>query len=90
MRIRIEGEPRTPASCGGKNQKTMEEQRFCGKALEGLSSSELAICGGVAAEFSLSNIISIIRKVMDFLDDYIPHLLKGFKDGFGIGSSDNS
>ncbi len=65
----------------------MEEQRLCGKALEGLSSSELAICGGVAAEFSLSNIISIIRKVMDFLDDYIPHLLKGFKDGFGIGGS---
>ena len=60
----------------------MEEQRFCGSALKGLTSSELCICGGVAAEFDLSTIITIIRKVIDFLDDYIPQLVKGLQDGF--------
>lgn len=60
----------------------MEEKRFCGTALEGLNSSELNICGGVALEFDLGSIVAIIRKVIDFLDDYIPQLLKGFKDGF--------
>ena len=62
----------------------MEEKRFCDTALEGLNSSELYICGGVAAEFDLGGIIAIIRKVIDFLDEYIPQLLKGFKDGFGL------
>ena len=60
----------------------MEEKRFCETALEGLNSSELCICGGVAAEFDLGGIIAIIRKVIDFLADYIPQLIKGFKDGF--------
>ena len=62
----------------------MEEKRFCETALEGLTSSELNICGGVTLAFDLGNIIGIIRKVIDFLDDYIPQLLKGFKDGFGL------
>ncbi|MBP5505034.1 MAG: hypothetical protein J6X89_02900 [Bacteroidales bacterium] len=62
----------------------MEEQRICGSALEGLSSSELCICGGIAAEFNVGGILAIIRKVIDFLDDYIPHLLKGLKDGFSF------
>ena len=62
----------------------MEEQRFCGKALEGLTSSELCICGGIAAEFDLGAIMTIVRKVLDFLDDYIPPLIKGFKDGFNL------
>ena len=63
---------------------TMEEKRFCGTALEGLTSSELCICGGVAAEFDLGGIVAIIRKVIDFLDDYIPQLIKGLKDGFNF------
>lgn len=62
----------------------MEEERICGLALEGLNSSELCICGGIAAEFSLGGILAIIRKVIDFLDDYVPHLLKGIKDGFSL------
>ena len=62
----------------------MEEKRLCGSVLEGLNSSELCICGGIAASFSLSEIIAIIRKVMEFLDDYVPQLIKGFKDGFGL------
>ena len=62
----------------------MEEKRFCETALEGLNSSELYICGGVAAQINLGNILAIVRKVIDFLDDYIPQLLKGFKDGFGL------
>ncbi|MBO4417441.1 MAG: hypothetical protein J5801_04920 [Bacteroidales bacterium] len=60
----------------------MEEQRFCGSVLEGLDSSELYICGGVSAEFNLGNIVALIRKIMDFLDDYIPSLISGFKDGY--------
>lgn len=60
----------------------MEEQRFCGSVLEGLDSSELYICGGVSAEFNLGNIVALIRKIMDFLDDYIPSLINGFKDGY--------
>lgn len=73
--------------CFADNQlkiTTMEEQRFCGTALEGLTSSELCICGGVAAEFDLGGIVAIIRKVIDFLDDYIPQLIKGLKDGFNF------
>ncbi len=62
----------------------MEEQRKRATALEGLASSELAICGGIALEFDLGGIVAIIRKVIDFLDDYIPQLLKGFKDGFNL------
>ena len=62
----------------------MEEKRFSGSALEGLNSYELCICGGVAAEFNLSDIITIIRKVMEFLDDYVPQLIKGIKDGFNF------
>lgn len=67
-----------------KKNTTMEEQRFCGSVLEGLDSSELYICGGVSAEFSLGNIVALIRKIMDFLDDYIPSLLSGFKDGYDV------
>ena len=55
--------------------------------MEGLTSSELCICGGVAAEFNLSEIVSIIRKVIDFLDDYIPHLVNGFLDGFRLSTN---
>ena len=62
----------------------MEEKRICGTALEGLTSSELSICGGIALGIDLGGIVAIIRKVIDFLDDYIPELLKGFKDGFGL------
>ena len=60
----------------------MEEKRFRGSALEGLNSSELLICGGVAAQLNLSDLISIIRKIMEFLDDYIPQLIRGLKDGY--------
>ena len=63
----------------------MEEKRICGSVLEGLNSSELCICGGVSAAVNLSDIIAIIRKIMEFLDDYVPQLLKGFKDGFNLG-----
>ena len=52
--------------------------------MEGLNSSELCICGGVAAEFDLGGIVAIIRKVIDFLDDYIPQLIQGLKDGFNF------
>ena len=62
----------------------MEEKRLCGSVLEGLNSSELCICGGVAASVNLSDIIAIIRKVMEFLDDYVPQLIKGFKDGYKL------
>ena len=62
----------------------MEELRKSGTALEGITSSELSICGGIALEFDLGGIVAIIRKVIDFLDDYIPQLLKGFKDGFSL------
>ena len=62
----------------------MEEQRFCGSVLEGLDSSELCICGGIGAEFNLGNIVALIRKIVDFLDDYIPRLLEGFKDGYNL------
>ena len=44
----------------------------------------VCICGGVAAEFDLGGIVAIIRKVIDFLDDYIPQLIKGLKDGFNF------
>lgn len=64
---------------------TMEEQRFCGSVLEGLDSSELCICGGISAEFNLGNIVALIRKIIDFLDDYIPNLINGFKDGYNLG-----
>lgn len=50
--------------------------------MEGLNSSELLICGGVAAQLNLSDLISIIRKIMEFLDDYIPQLIRGLKDGY--------
>ena len=60
----------------------MEEKSICGTALEGLNSSELSICGGIALEFDLGGIMAIIRKIIDFLDDYIPQLVKGFQDGF--------
>jgi len=78
------GEICTPSICRQpkKTNVTMEEKRISGTALEGLNSSELSICGGIALEFDLGGIVAIIRKVIDFLDDYIPQLLKGFQDGF--------
>ena len=62
----------------------MEEQRKRATALEGLASSELGICGGIALDFDLGGIVAIIRKIIDFLDDYIPELLRGFQDGFNL------
>ena len=62
----------------------MEEQRKCGSALEGIASSELNICGGIALGVDLGGIIAIVRKVIDFLDDYIHHLLNGLRDGFRL------
>ena len=47
-----------------------------------MNSSELCICGGIAAAANLSDIIAIVRKVMEFLDDYVPQLIRGFKEGY--------
>ena len=78
-------EPARRSNCRRQlKNTTMEEKRFCETALEGLTSSELNICGGVALAIDLGSIIGIIRKVIDFLDDYSPQLLKGIKDGFGL------
>jgi len=63
----------------------MEEMRLREIGLAGLDSSELTIFGGAAAKEGLATkIINIVRMVVDFLDDYVPQLLNGFKDGLTL------
>lgn len=53
--------------------------------LAGLDSSELTIFGGAAAKENLgTKIINIVRLVVDFLDDYVPQLLNGIRDGLTL------
>lgn len=50
-------------------------------------SSELQIMGGAAASDSIfTKIFEKFRNLVDFLSDYIPKLLEGFKDGL-LGKS---
>ena len=63
----------------------MEEMRLREIGLEGLDSSELTLFGGAAAAENLgAKIINILRLVVDFLDDYVPQLLNGIKDGLSL------
>lgn len=46
-----------------------------------LDSSELRILGGASSPL-WQKIIDKVRNMIDFISDYIPKLLQGFRDGF--------
>ena len=49
--------------------------------LRAMTSSELQLRGG-ADKNIWANILEKIRNLIDTIVDYLPNLLKGFKDGF--------
>ena len=58
----------------------MEEKLMNEWGLRAMTSSELQLRGG--AEKKLLATILEIRNLIDTIMDYLPNLLKGFKDGF--------
>ena len=59
----------------------MEEKLLQERGLRELNSSELQMRGG-AGKSTLANIFEKIRNLIDTIADYLPNLIKGFKDGF--------
>ncbi len=64
-------------------EETLRKWGLC----EIIDSSELQVMGGAAASDSIfTKIFEKFRNLVDFLSDYIPKLLEGFKDGL-LGKS---
>lgn len=63
-----------------KNKK-MEDKLMKGLGFGEIDSSELQIRGGASSPL-WQKIIDKVRNMIDFIGDYIPKLLQGFRDGF--------
>jgi len=63
----------------------MEEKLLKERGLRELTSSELLLRGG-AGKTTLATVFEKIRNLIDTIMDYLPNLIKGFKDGL-IGNS---
>ena len=59
----------------------MEEKLMNEGGLRAMTSSELQLRGGAEKKL-LATILEKIRNLIDTIMDYLPNLLKGFKDGF--------
>ncbi|MBR3291982.1 MAG: hypothetical protein IKI66_07355 [Bacteroidales bacterium] len=59
----------------------MEEKLMNEWGLRAMTSSELQLRGGAEKKL-LATILEKIRNLIDTIMDYLPNLLKGFKDGF--------
>ena len=59
----------------------MEEKLMNEWGLRAMTSSELQLRGGAEKKL-LATILEKIRNLLDTIMDYLPNLLKGFKDGF--------
>lgn len=80
-----------PDTCKDGNHLTltlMEEKLMNEWGLREMTSSELQLRGG-ADKSKLATILEKIRNLLDTIMDYIPNLLKGFKDGFLCLDRDN-
>ena len=64
-------------------EETLRKWGLC----EITDSSELQVMGGAAgSDSAFAKIFEKFRNLVDFLSDYIPKLLEGFKDGL-LGKS---
>ena len=59
----------------------MEEKLMNEWGLRAMTSSQLQLRGGAEKKL-LATILEKIRNLIDTIMDYLPNLLKGFKDGF--------
>ena len=59
----------------------MEEKLMNEWGLRAMTSSELQLRGGAEKKL-LATILEKIRNLIDTIMDYLPNLLKGFRDGF--------
>lgn len=67
----------------------MEEKLMNEWGLRAMTSSELQLRGGAEKKL-LATILEKIRNLIDTIMDYLPNLLKGFKDGFlGMNRDDS-
>lgn len=58
----------------------MEENSMKGLGFGEITSSELQIRGGASALWQ--KIVDKVRNMIDFISDYVPKLIEGFRDGF--------
>ena len=73
-----------PDTCKDGNHENltqMEEKLMNEWGLRAMTSSELQLRGG-ADKSMWANLLEKIRNLIDTIVDYLPNLLKGFKDGF--------
>lgn len=63
----------------------MEEKMMKAWGFREMNSSELQLRGGASGNF-FTGVVEKVRDVIDFIADYLPKLLEGFKDGF-LGKS---
>lgn len=59
----------------------MEDKLMKGLGFGEIDSSELQITGGASSPL-WQKIIDKVRNMIDFIGDYIPKLIQGFRDGF--------
>ncbi|MBO4842032.1 MAG: hypothetical protein J5478_01480 [Bacteroidales bacterium] len=59
----------------------MEEKLMHEWGLREMTSSELQLRGGAEKKL-LTTILEKVRNLIDTIMDYLPNLIKGFKDGF--------
>jgi len=62
----------------------MKEMIVVSDGLIELSEKELQTCGGANQEWieRAIEVFSIVRLLFDAIDNYLPHLVSGFKDGY--------
>ena len=73
-----------PDTCKDGNHLTltlMEEKLMHEWGLREMTSSELQLRGGAEKKL-LTTILEKVRNLIDTIMDYLPNLIKGFKDGF--------
>lgn len=63
-----------------KNLLIMEEKRMNELGLKELNSSELQTAGGISFTDAL-RFAEQIRTIIYFIGEYVPELIRGFKDG---------
>ncbi len=59
----------------------MEAKFMLERGFVEMESSDLLVRGGASV---IEKIFSKVKAIIDFIADYVPKFLSGFKDGFGV------
>lgn len=84
-RVRAQGMTRMPfSSTGGQNNKVMEEKNLVKMGFVEIGSSDLFARGGASEQSVFEKIFVKLKALINFIADYVPRFIDGFKEGFSI------